>query len=741
MSLLMENSVAKIGCGDPGDPIAFGASFEGSNYLRFMDPTTSNQKAMFDFWFKGISSAFNSYIYSSPDLAGSSYFYLGRSGEKISIVHRDVSNQFEVHTVASLRDAARYRGLNLVIDTTQAVPEDRIKLRLGGVQVELTGTFPPLNFAMNKFGGAVNQYISTWVGSYGTPADGPGHLGARFIYTDDLDAYSYLDFGRFNADGDWVPKTPEDVTGLRYFVPFSDPSNMGLNLAGDDLVEVGAITQTRDTPTRDFATLDPNYPMSPAPALSEGNLRSDRTSNQGTQISVSTLPWYGADVYAVAEILANAQHSSFIGVLAPNQDFTGNYTGSLPKSAAYEQQSGAILLDGSTVQTGLPTATVGDRVGVFVSTSGLVTFYKNEAPIGVPVSIADWYEDDGLLFGHSSGGDGESVRWNFGQLDSPAYIPPSGYAREDVSMSADNLPCPETLDPSTLVTVYEGVAASVDLPWNPITDKTLILSEFLDETKETRVVDTVRGNSIPFAIDTTGAEITTDPDGLVFRAGGYDIGSSSAYTGRRRDYIFRANRLSGMDILDPIVSDGVTPITAPHQTGGVIHCGWFIPLDGGSRRMFHHELAADQYVRLEDDTVAQADAGWFGCTANDISVLLPSGRWLPILWTTKRQYSAFKKIIGHANGAVVPMDFTPRIVFMRASNTTNGLHLVCSDSSEGNPISKISPLYTGGVETSEAICDLNSLGIKMRNPSFNPAGQELLVSAFALTPGKFATAR
>ena len=34
MSLLMENSVAKIGCGDPGDPIEFGALFNGGYLLR-----------------------------------------------------------------------------------------------------------------------------------------------------------------------------------------------------------------------------------------------------------------------------------------------------------------------------------------------------------------------------------------------------------------------------------------------------------------------------------------------------------------------------------------------------------------------------------------------------------------------------------------------------------------------------------------------------------------------------------
>ena len=88
-------------------------------------------------------------------------------------------------------------------------------------------------------------------------------------------------FGEFNSDSPTIWQ-PIDVSELTFgtngtYLDFEDSSNLGNDAnGGTDWTEtnLAATDQSTDSPTNNFATLNPLYhPPSNAPTLSEGNCK------------------------------------------------------------------------------------------------------------------------------------------------------------------------------------------------------------------------------------------------------------------------------------------------------------------------------------------------------------------------------------------------------------------------------------------------------------------------------------
>jgi len=160
-------------------------------------------------------------------------------------------------TNRKFRDTSAWYHIVVAIDTTQATSSDRAKLYINGVQETSfsTETYPSLNddtfFNVTT---AINR-----VGQNGF--DGlMSHL--HFI---DGTAYDASTFGQFNSDGVWTPKTAPSVTyGTNgFFLKFENSANMDLDSSPNNLTfsTSGTLTQTVDTPSNVFATINPldNY--------------------------------------------------------------------------------------------------------------------------------------------------------------------------------------------------------------------------------------------------------------------------------------------------------------------------------------------------------------------------------------------------------------------------------------------------------------------------------------------------
>jgi len=160
--------------------------------------------------------------------------------------------------------------------------------------------------------------IGSWVG------DNLFHDGyLSDLYFIDGTGYDASYFGKTNSNGVWIPKKASDVTfGTHGFkMEFkqtgtsTNASGIGADTSGNDnhfaVSNLAAIDVTTDTPTNNFATINPiaNY-FNPA-GLSEGNTRVDFANDTSTSYVISTIgvdagKWYcevkGVDIPSYGEI-------------------------------------------------------------------------------------------------------------------------------------------------------------------------------------------------------------------------------------------------------------------------------------------------------------------------------------------------------------------------------------------------------------------------------------------------------
>jgi hypothetical protein len=174
---------------------------------------------------------------------------------------------------AVFRDVSAWYHIVIAVDTTQATASDRVKIYVNNEQLTSfsTNTNPSLNDT-NYF----NVTTTTMeIGSYNNTNYFDGSMAhVHFI---DGTAYSPSDFGETDATtGIWKPKTAPSVTyGTNgFFLKFENSGSMGTDSSGNanNFTVNGTLTQTVDTPSNVFATLNPlnTYPSN-KPVLSNGN--------------------------------------------------------------------------------------------------------------------------------------------------------------------------------------------------------------------------------------------------------------------------------------------------------------------------------------------------------------------------------------------------------------------------------------------------------------------------------------
>ena len=195
------------------------------------------------------------------------------ANDKIEISYYNAGYTYEVTTNRVLRDTSAWYHLVVAVDTTQATASDRIKIWVNGVQETSfeTSSYPSLNATFNYNSSA--QYI--------------GDLRGSGIYSDFvLSHLNYIDGTAYDADtfgetdattGIWKPKTAPSVTygNNGFFLKFENSGAFGTDSSGNsnNFTVNGTMTQTIDTPSNVFATLNPLTVIGSEPSLSLGNLK------------------------------------------------------------------------------------------------------------------------------------------------------------------------------------------------------------------------------------------------------------------------------------------------------------------------------------------------------------------------------------------------------------------------------------------------------------------------------------
>ena len=297
-------------------PLILGANsltggYEVDNSLRFNDgssdsltrtpASTTNQKTWtYSFWIKrAVLGTTQYFLYARNDDNNRSYFRFTSSDTLGFFATSSASVKLE-GTITSrvFRDVSAWYHIVLSADTTQATSTNRFKIYVNGTEQTLTlDTTPSLNSDLS-----MNIAHPTAIGVY---ADGlTGYLNGYMSEINLIDGQQLdpTSFGETDEDsGIWKPIAYTGTYGTNgFYLEFKDSSALGDDTSGNGndftVNNLTSIDQTTDTPTNNFATMNPLDNFYAQSTFSEGNLKvvtgtTQYSSNTGT-IGVSTGKWY-----------------------------------------------------------------------------------------------------------------------------------------------------------------------------------------------------------------------------------------------------------------------------------------------------------------------------------------------------------------------------------------------------------------------------------------------------------------
>ena len=232
-----------------------------------------------------------------------------------------------IKTSASFRDVSAWYHIVVAVDTTQATASDRIKLYVNGSQITSfdSSTYPSQNTDMEINTTSYTTHIGKRNNNSNYYDGSMAHL--HFI---DGTAYDADTFGETDATtGIWKPKTAPSVTyGTNgFFLKFENSGAFGTDSSGNAnnfTVAGGTMTQTIDTPSNVFATLNALVPASRIGTLSNGNLKI--VSSADNFYSPSTLYVSKGKWYAEFK-LTDTTRAGVIGAISSNANLNTSFWG------------------------------------------------------------------------------------------------------------------------------------------------------------------------------------------------------------------------------------------------------------------------------------------------------------------------------------------------------------------------------------------------------------------------------
>ena len=245
----------------------------------------------------------------------------------------------KLRTTAKYRDVSAWYNLVFVWDSTQSTATDRTKMYVNGTRItsfgQQTNSGQNVNYDMNT---AVEHMIGAEKGNTG------GSVGNYFngymaeVAFVDGQALDPTSFGEYDEDSPQIWKPKDISSGITwgnngFYLDFEDSSALGNDVTGNNndfsTSGLAATDQTTDTPTNNFATLNPlNVPTSNAPTFKEGNLETESATTSGQRfmgsstIGVTAGKWYAeckivvidsATVGVSPDVAVHAKDSTYIG--------------------------------------------------------------------------------------------------------------------------------------------------------------------------------------------------------------------------------------------------------------------------------------------------------------------------------------------------------------------------------------------------------------------------------------------
>ena len=280
-----------------------------SSYLtRQTTVPTSEKTFTFSTWMKvsARTGADNGIIEWYRDSNNRHQILIDSTSSKLRVYSVEAgSSKVDVHSNAVFRDPSAWYHIVIHSDNTQASASDRFKLWVNGV----AQTFSTYTWSFNQgvninvYDGTSGDAVNLGTRNESTSNSFDGCLADTYYI--DGSTIAHTEFGQTDStSGIWKPNMSPTISSYGnagFHLTYEDSSNIGDDTSGNskDMTSVGTLTQNKDTPSNNFATLNPLHTTgnSTLPALSNGNLTytgHSSTSYSGTysSIAASSGKWY-----------------------------------------------------------------------------------------------------------------------------------------------------------------------------------------------------------------------------------------------------------------------------------------------------------------------------------------------------------------------------------------------------------------------------------------------------------------
>ena len=412
---------------------------------------TNSKKFTLSFWYKICSGT----------TSGGRTIFGGRSGYENIFIHEDTirmdwnnASSGTVNWAPLVRDQSAWYHFVVAQDTSQSTDSNRVKFYINGVQAGIrsgvTLSYPAQNLESGYNVSGVDFFLSSY---NGTAAEVNAYYAD--VYFVDGQQYAPTVFGETDDNGVWIPKDAKnDISFGNYgfYMEFkqtgtgTNSSGIGADTSGNDnhLSVAGLAAQdiTTDTPTNNFATLNPLDNYYASSTFSEGNVKMvSASTGSGTSTNAfktSTFGLTNGKWYWEAK-LSNATDYDQIGISQLVASSTSDHLGNSSSAYSIRADSGNFMNNNSASSYGV-SFTTNDIISVALDLdNNLIYFYKNgtvmNSGTGKSISAGTYFPSFGKQ-------DPAAVTWevNFGnpsfsissgntdgKYGNFEYAPPSGY--------------------------------------------------------------------------------------------------------------------------------------------------------------------------------------------------------------------------------------------------------------------------------------------------------------------------
>ena len=399
-----------------------------SDYLSRTPASAGNrQKFTQSFWVKrgAVSGGASFRLFTAGSDGTDSYF--GNDALVWYYYNGGYVANYRYQNTALFRDPSAWYHIVFALDSTQATGSNRFKMYVNGVEGSYTATEIPQNTSVDW-----NNTVGNYIGRYSASASifYDGYMAEA--YNIDGQQLTASSFGETDEDtGIWKPKAYTGSYGTNgFYLQFKNSSSLGTDSSGNGnnftVNNLTSIDQTTDTPTNNFATLNPLIQFYPTyiSTFSNGNLDITRTDNGGGHATI--MPTKGK-WYAEFKCVTVGASNSALGAL-PYDKITDNEFNPENKGVAY-RNNGNKYVDGTSSTYG-STYTSGDIIGIALNLDvGECIFYKNGTAQNSGTAITGFTYDSPMAITCKGGGSGWVWSANFGNppYSANSYTDGAGY--------------------------------------------------------------------------------------------------------------------------------------------------------------------------------------------------------------------------------------------------------------------------------------------------------------------------